>query len=296
MMPSLLSAGAQDDQSPPAAVAQQVAEEQTVPNEDGPEQDTPDQDMPEQNTPDPNMPEQDGTAQAGTEQPRTVQDQTEHARRITFEVTRKIDIGFLVYLPADYEKDAAKRWPLLVFLHGAGERGDDLSRVKIHGPAKHASQGRDFPFIILAPQCPENQWWDIEALKVLLDSFLDQHRVDRQRIYLTGLSMGGYGTWSWAIDQPERFAAIAPICGGGTPHLAARLKSVPVWAFHGGKDPVINPEESQRMVRAVTDAGGNARLTIYPDATHDSWSITYENQELFDWLLSHRRTAPDSKD
>lgn len=209
------------------------------------------------------------------------------ARHLERKVTLTLD--YLLYLPPDYEQKDS--WPLLVFLHGAGERGSDLNRVKAHGPAKLVEQGRDFPFVIVSPQCPEGQWWPILGREVLalIDEMLERYKIDPDRVYLTGLSMGGYGTWAIASAWPERFAAIVPICGGGRPFTAANLKKVPVWAFHGAKDPVVPLSESQQMVEAVNRAGGKAKLTVYPDAEHDSWTQTYDNPELYQWLLSHRR-------
>jgi predicted peptidase len=212
----------------------------------------------------------------------------QHPQRMTQQVT--LEMKYLLYLPETYDEQE-KQWPLMVFLHGAGERGDDLNKVKVHGPAKLVDQGRDFPFIIASPQCPANQWWPnkIEHVMALIDEITDTYQVDEDRIYLTGLSMGGYGTWTIASTYPDRFAAIAPICGGGQPYLAGNLKTVPVWAFHGAKDPVVPLKLSQQMVDAVKWAGGNATLTVYPEADHDSWTETYNNEELYKWLLSHSK-------
>ncbi len=201
-----------------------------------------------------------------------------------------VQLDYLLYLPADYGKEQ-KNWPLLVFLHGAGERGSDVSRVKVHGPAKLVEQGKDLPFIIVSPQCPAGKWWPYmaEAVIALIDEITERYPVDTRRIYLTGLSMGGYGTWAIGCMYPERFAAIAPICGGGLPYLAANLKDVPVWAFHGAKDSVVPVQQSQEMVDAVNRAGGQAKLTVYPEADHDSWTQTYSNDQLYQWLLSKSR-------
>jgi predicted peptidase len=217
----------------------------------------------------------------------TKKSQRQEARHLKRQVTLTLD--YLLYLPPEY--DQKDSWPLLVFLHGAGERGSDLNRVKAHGPAKLIEQGKDFPFVIVSPQCPEGQWWPVLGREVmaLVEEMLERYKIDPERVYLTGLSMGGYGTWSIASVWPERFAAIVPICGGGRPFTASNLKKVPVWAFHGAKDPVVPLRESEQMVEAVNRAGGNAKLTVYPDAEHDSWTQTYENPELYEWLLSHRR-------
>lgn len=212
-------------------------------------------------------------------------------QKLNTKIAKEVEIGYLLYLPKGYgEKD--RKWPLMLFLHGAGERGDNLELVKVHGPAKRIEQGKDYPFIVVSPQCPSGQWWTEKAdvLMALLDEIEAKYAVDPDRIYLTGLSMGGFGTWTLACRHPERFAAIAPICGGGEWFLADRLKSVPVWAFHGAKDSVVPLALSETMVQAVERAGGRAKLTVYPEANHDSWTVTYDNPELYDWLLSHRAT------
>lgn len=205
-------------------------------------------------------------------------------------------LNYLLFLPADYDSARSKGWPLVLFLHGAGERGANLDDVKRHGPPKLVERGADFPFILVSPQCPVGSIWEVSPLMGLLDEVIATHNVDTNRVYLTGLSMGGYGTWSLATAHPERFAAIAPICGGGQPvsiYLAAgprqqALRNLPVWAFHGAKDPVVPPEESQRMVDAMRRVGDReVKLTIYPEAQHDSWTETYDNPEFFQWLLRH---------
>lgn len=201
-----------------------------------------------------------------------------------------MEMDYLLYLPKNYGKEK-KDWPLMIFLHGAGERGSSLDKVKVHGPAKLVDQGKDMPFIIISPQCPPGIWWpnSIEKIMALIDETIETYDVDTSRIYLTGLSMGGYGTWATACTYPERFAAIAPICGGGMPFITHNLADVPVWAFHGAKDDVVPLSESQKMVDAVNEAGGNAKLTVYPDLAHDSWTKTYDNPELYEWFLEHSK-------
>lgn len=211
------------------------------------------------------------------------------AKEFEQSVTRTIGCRYLLARPRDFSPQAA--WPLLLHLHGAGERGEDLSLVKRHGPLKLVERGADLPFIIAAPQCPMGKWWNNDLLILFLDHLLATQPIDADRVYLTGLSMGGYGTWYLAMEHPERFAAIAPICGGGYWFIAGLLRHVPVWAFHGAKDEVIPLQESERMVQAVLDAGGDARLTVYPDAGHDAWTETYDNPELYKWFLSHRRKS-----
>jgi predicted peptidase len=226
----------------------------------------------------------------------TMPRESQTAQRFKKRVTRELSANYLLYLPPDYKSESKARWPLMLFLHGAGERGTNLSVVAVHGPPKLVKQKRDFPFIIVSPQCAAGERWSNETLLGLLEDVTRKYRVDTNRIYLTGLSMGGYGTWALGLAHPNRFAAIAPICGGGEtiPILLANtakkehLKRLPVWAFHGAKDPVVKLEESEKMVEALKRIGSqNVELTVYPEATHDSWTETYNNPKLYDWFLSH---------
>lgn len=203
---------------------------------------------------------------------------------------RTVRYSYLLYHPPGYEAGGEKKWPLVVFLHGMGERGDDIHKVKIHGIPKLA-ETKKFPFVAASPQCPLTTDWRKETagLNAFLDEILEKNAVDPDRVYLTGLSMGGYGTWMWACANPERFAAIVPICGGGDPSKAAVLKDLPVWAFHGAKDRAVPLKRSEEMVEAIRAAGGSPKLTVYPDAGHDSWTVTYENPEVYDWLLKQVR-------
>ena len=181
------------------------------------------------------------------------------------QITKTASLDYLLFLPEGYEAGGEKKWPLMLFLHGAGERGTNVARVAVHGPAKLVKTKKDFPFILVSPQCPIDERWNPEALIKLLDQIEATHRVDKSRVYLTGLSMGGFGTWTLGIRHPDRFAAIAPICGGGDwleVRLASRkngpaLKSLPVWAFHGAKDNVVPLSESQRMIDVLKTAAGN---------------------------------------
>ncbi len=203
------------------------------------------------------------------------------------ELTDSGGLSYLLHLPAGYDAAADTTWPVILFLHGAGERGTDLELVKVHGIPKLAEADPKFPFIAVAPQSPAETRWPahLDALDTLLDHILADHAADPNRVYLTGLSLGGQGTWEWALAKPERFAAIAPICGWGQPELACNLKDMPVWAFHGALDTVVPPAGSEDMVAAIEACGGDPRLTIYPDAGHDSWTVTYDNPELYAWLL-----------
>jgi predicted peptidase len=206
--------------------------------------------------------------------------------------TDKVKVNYLMFLPEGYGKDD-KQWPVLVFLHGAGESGANLSKVKVHGPPKIVEKKKDFPFIVVSPQAPDVKTaWKVETLNALLDEVLAKYKCDPDRVYLTGLSMGGGGTWMWAAANPERFAAIVPICGyRNDPKQAAKLKDMPIWAFHGDKDNAVPLSKSEVMVKAVNDAGGNAKLKVYPGVGHDSWTETYNNPELWTWLLEHKRPA-----
>ncbi len=204
-------------------------------------------------------------------------------------------LDYLLSLPEGYEADAEKRWPLVIFLHGAGERGSDLDAVAKHGPPKRVAEGEKFPFLLVSPQCPADEWWTTQPVLELVDHLVAEYRVDPSCLYLTGLSMGGYGTWHFATLAPQRFAAIAPICGGGVPYLTRRISHLPVWAFHGAKDTAVPLEESARLVAALEKAGSTrAKLTVYPEAGHDSWTETYANPEFYEWLLSHSLPAAEN--
>ena len=210
----------------------------------------------------------------------------------TLDRPAQVKLDYLLYLPSGYDSEPS--WPLLLFLHGAGERGDDLELVKKHGPPKRIAQGKEFPFIVVSPQCPAGRWWQPQELVVLLDEIAENYRVDQDRIYVTGLSMGGFGTWALAAYSPDRLAAIVPICGGGERYWARMFAHVPAWVFHGAKDPAVPLERSETMVESVKKQGGEAKLTVYPEAGHDSWTETYDNPELYQWLLQQKRTKREA--
>ena len=206
---------------------------------------------------------------------------------------KTIETDYLTYLPDNYQ-EFKNDWPLILFLHGAGERGDEIKKVEANGlPMLIAKKDKKFPFVIVAPQCPENDWWSSETqinlLNNLLDDIVAKYKIDKDRIYLTGLSMGGFGTWQLACDYPDRFAAIAPICGKGSPEKAEKIKNIPIWVFHGQKDTIVPFKNSEEMVEALEKVGGNVKFTVYPEAGHDSWTETYNNPELYKWFLKHRR-------
>jgi len=228
--------------------------------------------------------------------------QTNSSRILTSEfkwsADRSVKMPYLYYLPKDYKSDRNKRWPIMLFLHGAGERGTNLSRVAVHGPLKLVNQGREFPFIIIAPLCYSKTHWDNAPLLGLLEHVTRQFRADTNRVYLTGLSMGGYETWDLGLAYPETFAAIAPLCGGGNmidPIVTRNDKpeaflSLPIWAFHCDGDPTVPLEESTRMVDKLKKLGcAEVKLTVYHSNKHDCWTQAYDTPELYDWFLSHKR-------
>lgn len=211
------------------------------------------------------------------------------ARTLEKSATVEFKLNYLITLPKGYDADQETTWPLMLFLHGAGESGDNLEKVKAHGPPKLIAAGKDLPFIVVSPQSPRFGW-SVEALKGLLDQVESTYRVDRSRVYLTGLSMGGFGTWALATAYPDHFAAIAPICGGGEKFWARRIASLPTWVFHGTADNVVPFQLSKDMVEALQAANAReVKLTAYDGVGHDSWTQTYDNPELYDWLLSHKR-------
>ena len=197
------------------------------------------------------------------------------------------ELKYVIKYPNDFSSE--RKYPILLFLHGAGTRGDDIGKL-IGAPFFTITQTyQDFPFVCVAPLCSANTWFDLwESLEKLVVEIAKLPFSDRSRIYLMGASMGGYATWQLAMSMPKYFAAIVPICGGGMYWNAGRLAEVSVWAFHGGKDTVVFPEESVKMVDAVNRNGGNAKLTVYPENGHDAWSDTYSDPAVFSWLLQHR--------
>src|SRR5882724_10143902 len=213
-------------------------------------------------------------------------------------LTQTTRTEYLLFLPRGYDARGTNRWPVIVFLHGAGERGADAWSTTVHGPTKYIEKHPEFPFILVSPVCPQGHKWSDEVVLGALDEVTANYAVDTNRIYLTGLSMGGYETWSLATMFPERFAAVAPICGGegnigivlsGSERVkVTALRRLPVWAFHGGKDTTVAWEESDRMIKALQKLGAkDVKLTLYPDLPHNSWTITYDNPELYEWFLKH---------
>lgn len=216
-------------------------------------------------------------------------------------------LSYRMLKPKHY--DPAKKYPLVVFWHGAGERGDDNQRQLVHGMADFASDDvmENYPAFVVAPQCPTGKQWantnwsadqhtmseepsvPMRLSLELIDSLQKEFSIDADRIYLTGLSMGGFGTWDALQRRPKQFAAAIPICGGGDTALAEKIASVPVWVFHGGNDTVVKTSRSRDMVKALEEAGGKPKYTEYPGVGHNSWSATYANRDVYKWLFNQRR-------
>lgn len=224
----------------------------------------------------------------------------------TFE-DRGFTLPYRLLQPKDY--DAKLKYPLVVFLHGAGERGNDNFKQLVHGMNDFASDEimAKFPAFVIAPQCPDDRKWvevdwtleshtlpqdpsvSLEATLRLIDSLQQEFSIDASRIYLTGLSMGGYGTWDLLARRPELFAAAVPICGGSDPAVAARFQAVPLWCFHGDQDTAVKPKRSREMIAALKAAGGEPKYTEYQGVGHDSWTATYANPEVHAWLFAQRK-------
>jgi predicted peptidase len=223
----------------------------------------------------------------------------QQACKLEREITITVKLEYLLYLPKGYAKGpnaAKKKWPLMLFLHGSGERGDNLEMVKSHGVPKLIEAGQEFPFIVVSPQCPAGYGWTKAPLGPLLDD-LEQHlQIDTTRVYLTGLSMGGAATWGLANDFPNRFAALAPICGGGDEIWMGKITHLPIWAFHGAKDELVPLEETTELVNELKRLGSKkVKLTVYKNAGHDSWTRAYANPRLYEWMLAQVQTPKPAK-
>jgi predicted peptidase len=193
---------------------------------------------------------------------------------------------YLLYVPDTYNSNKTKKWPLVIFLHGIGEIGTNVNELKNVGLPK-VVKGKQF--VMLAPQCTAN-WWNSDVLQKFLNQVKTLYNIDINRIYLTGLSMGGYGAWDWSEHQPTQFAAVVPICGGGTTSLACSLKNKPVWAFHNANDPTVNVKNSRDMVKAIKACGGKLiKYTENSTGGHDAWTKAYANSALYTWMLAQKK-------
>jgi predicted peptidase len=204
-------------------------------------------------------------------------------------------LPFWLHLPGALRRARAagqpdtQRWPLLVFLHGSGERGEDLQRVKAHGPPKWLDAQPDFPAIVVSPQAPTDGGWDPHLLHALLGQLQTELPIDADRVTATGLSMGGRGVWAWAIAYPQDLAAIAPVCGEGDEDRVCRIRHLPVWGFHGEDDTVVRIADHRAAIQALRDCGGQAHFTAYPGVGHNAWDPAYADPALVAWLLAQRR-------
>lgn len=203
---------------------------------------------------------------------------------------KRITNAPLPYLPYEPDTETSVPVPLILFLHGSGERGSDLVHVGDEGLTEILANLPEDALVVV-PQCAVDSWWTLEltALETLLDEIQTQYPVDPARIYLTGLSMGGHGAWHLALKTPKRFAALVPVCGGGIPALAAKLEQLPIWAFHGAEDDVVPLSASTKMVEALEKAGGDVNLTVYPSVGHNSWAKAYSEPELYTWMFAQCR-------
>lgn len=193
--------------------------------------------------------------------------------------------------PAAFAPNAKR--PLVVFLHGSGERGDNLDLVKKHGPPMQALQGDGLPFVVLAPQCPAGKWWDPTVVIALTKKIAAEENIDPTRIHLTGLSMGGFGTWDIIAEAPDLFASAVPICGGGDPVTASKIKNIPIWTFHGEADDVVPVTKTREMEKALRAAGAQRlRCTYYPGVGHDSWTQAYADPALYAWMMLQSKSTP----
>jgi predicted peptidase len=215
---------------------------------------------------------------------------------IANQMSQTVQVRYLLYLPDSYGKDPQQKWPLILFLHGRGERGDNLDLLKKQPLPKILEQQADFPFIVVSPQLSADKlWWSdmIDSLNTLLFQIQSTYSVDPKRVYLTGISMGGFGTWEFALCYPNRFAAIVPIAGGyqegsrAIPENICALSDIPIWVFHGGEDIDVLPFQSEVLVDALKNCDGNIRFTFYADSDHaGSWTRAYADTELYQWLLA----------
>ncbi len=208
-------------------------------------------------------------------------------KRFEKDVVLHVDWKYAQWLPEGYGA-SDKKWPLLVFLHGAGETGTNLSAVERHGPPKLAAAGRKFPFILVAPQSPHLLWNPIEV-NAFTEEMVKTLKVDPTRVWITGISMGGNGTWMAASIKPELYAAAVPICGWGDFFMVRRMAVMGVWAFHGAKDPTVPVAKTKELIDAIKYSGGKPLLTIDPDAFHDSWTKAYDDPKLWEWLEAQKR-------
>ena len=200
-------------------------------------------------------------------------------------------LRYYLYYPEDYNQDEGAQFPLLLFLHGGGESGQDLEALKTNGPPKLLAEGKQFPFLVLAPQHPyPKKWWNIRAVMDLLETVLSENRIDRDRIYLTGLSRGGSAAWELAVQYPDTFAAMMVVCGmTPVPYAHWINKDMPIWVFHGALDKVIPIDHSEKMVAKLREMGYPVRFTRFEDVAHNAWERAYATEEVYSWFMTHSK-------
>ncbi len=212
------------------------------------------------------------------------------AQEIKAEFSKEIkEVKKISYI-LDYPKEAKGKVPLMVFLHGSGERGNDLEKVKANGPFKYRDAMKE-PVAILAPQCPANTWWDTDAIYHLIQDIQKKYKIDESRIYLTGLSMGGWGTLKLAGEHPEMFAAVASVCAPTDRVMVANIqnyKNLNIKVFHGGMDDVVLPENAFNFYQKLHPVNPKAELIIFPNDNHNSWDSTYSDPKLYEWMFSQK--------
>lgn len=209
-------------------------------------------------------------------------------KKIRIERENENSLGYILYAP----ENVTEKTPLIVFLHGSGERGngkDELDLVNKHAIPSYISEGAEYPAFVLCPQCPKDFVWNnnVYTLKKLIDEISATYPIGK--IAITGISMGGYGTWEMGSCYPNFFSCMAPVCGGGFSWRTPQLKNEKIWAFHGDADVTVPPNNSYEMVDGVNKNGGNAKLTIFHDVEHNSWDPAYCETKLIDWLLENSK-------
>lgn len=239
--------------------------------------------------------------------------QLSHAQELykplVFQNDKGEKLHYRLMIPEGYDAQGSEKYPLVLFLHGAGERGADNEKQLVHGTKEFAKPEvrRKYPAFVLAPQCPDGKRWvevdwsldshkqlpdDSDTIKLvlqLISSLQKEYRIDQQRQYVTGLSMGGYGAWDLITRHPEMWAAAAPVCAGGDEATAEKIAKLPVWAFHGDKDTVVKPHRSRNMIEAIKKAGGQPLYTEYKGVGHNSWAAAYADPKLMEWLFAQKK-------
>ena len=216
---------------------------------------------------------------------------TLNAQEIKAELKKEIKKEQKISYILDYPENVKGKVPLMVFLHGSGERGDNLDLVKAHSPLTYKNLFPE-PVAILAPQCPANVWWDTEAVYYLIKEIQQKYQIDDSRIMLTGLSMGGWGTLKLAMEHPEVFSAVVPACAPIDRLMnvrASQYKDLPMKIFHGGNDDVVSPMNSIEIYQEIKKVNKNVALTIFPDDNHNSWDSTYSDPNLYQWMLAQKK-------